>query len=108
VLRAGLTALAVGLAACTPALAATPGNAVAGKTLFKANCGKCHTLTTAGTVAKSPNAGPALDGKHEPTLKVLKQMTNGTGLMPSFAGKLSPKQMNDVAAFVVAATKAKS
>jgi len=98
----GVVAVALGLAA--PALGA--GNPIAGKTVFKAKCGKCHTLKPAGTVAKSPNAGPVLTNKRETVARVLKALSGGgTGLMPTFVGVLSTKQINDVVAFVVAASK---
>ena len=98
----GVVAVALGLAA--PALGA--GNPIAGKTVFKAKCGSCHTLKSAGTVAKSADHGPVLTNKHESVARVMKALGGGgTGLMPTFVGTLTAKQINDVVAFVVAATK---
>jgi mono/diheme cytochrome c family protein len=98
----GVVAVALGLAA--PALGA--GNPVAGKVVFKAKCGSCHTLKPAGTVAKSANRGPVLTNKRESAAHVMKALTGGgTGVMPTFVGVLTPKQINDVVAFVVLATK---
>jgi mono/diheme cytochrome c family protein len=98
----GVVAVALGLAA--PALGA--GNPVAGKTVFKAKCGTCHTLKPAGTVAKNVNRGPVLTNKRETTARVMKALLGGgTGVMPTFVGVLSTKQINDVVAFVVAASK---
>jgi mono/diheme cytochrome c family protein len=97
-----VAAVALGLAA--PALAA--GNPLAGKTVFKAKCGSCHTLKPAATVAKSPDHGPVLTNKRETVARVMKALTGGgTGLMPTFVGMLTAKQINDVVAFVVAASK---
>jgi mono/diheme cytochrome c family protein len=94
--------VALGLAA--PALGA--GNPLAGKTVFKAKCGSCHTLKSAGTVAKSPDRGPVLTNKRETVARLMKALAGGgTGLMPTFVGMLTAKQINDVVAFVVAASK---
>jgi cytochrome c2 len=53
----GATALAAGCGA-VGRVTANDGSAVAGKTVFKANCGGCHTLADAGTTG---NVGPTLD-----------------------------------------------
>jgi mono/diheme cytochrome c family protein len=95
----------VALALAGPALATT-GSPAAGKKVFKANCGTCHTLKPAATVAKSANAGPMLTNKSETVAKLMKELAGGnTGLMPTFIGVLTMKQINDVVAFVVAASK---
>jgi mono/diheme cytochrome c family protein len=102
VLRAACAALVV-LAFASPALGAV--GPAAGKVVFKAQCGKCHTLAAAGTVGKGASVGPVLTGMHEKLLRVLKKLAGqGAGLMPSYLGVLTQKQMNDVAAFVVAAS----
>ena len=98
----GVVAVALGLTA--PALAA--GNPIAGKTVFKAKCGTCHTLKPAGTIAKNANRGPVLTNKRVTVVRVMKALTGGgTGVMPTFVGVLTTKQINDVVAFVVAASK---
>jgi mono/diheme cytochrome c family protein len=98
----GVAAVALGFA--SPAFGA--GNPVAGKTVFKAKCGSCHTLKAAATVAKSGNAGPVLTGKRETVARIMKELSgNGAGLMTTFVGMLSTKQINDVVAFVVVASK---
>ena len=83
----------------TPASAPPPaGDAAAGKTVFEtAGCTSCHTLKAAnahGTI------GPNLDDAKPPAELVVERVTNGKGVMPSFKGQLSPKQIADVAAFV--------
>ena len=99
----GVVASALVLAG--PALATT-GSPHAGKVVFKAKCGSCHTLEAAGTVGKGDNRGPTLTNKRETVARIIKQMSGGgTGLMPTFIGMLSTKQVNDVVAFVVAASK---
>jgi mono/diheme cytochrome c family protein len=97
-----VAAIALGIAA--PALAA--GSPVAGKVVFRSKCGSCHTLKAAGTVAKSANAGPVLTNKRLAAAHVMKALSSGgSGLMPTFAGVLTTKQVNDVVAFVVVASK---
>jgi cytochrome c6 len=81
-----------------PTPPAPAGDAAAGKTVFEtAGCTGCHTLKAAnahGTV------GPNLDEKKPPAALVIDRVTHGKGVMPSFKGQLSPKQIADVAAFV--------
>jgi mono/diheme cytochrome c family protein len=97
-----VVAVALGLAA--PALAT--GNPVAGKVVFRSKCGSCHTLKTAGTVAKSANPGPVLTNKRLTAARVMRALSGGgTGLMPTFVGVLTSKQISDVVAFVVVASK---
>ena len=75
------------------------GDAAAGKEIFVANCGTCHTLEEAGTKG---NIGPVLDDVSVDFDGVVQQVTNGGGGMPAFQGTLSEQQIQDVAAFVVA------
>jgi mono/diheme cytochrome c family protein len=99
-----LGVVVVALTLVAPALAA--GNPVAGKVVFKAKCGSCHTLKAAGTVAKSANPGPVLTNKRETVTRVMKALSGGgSGVMPTFVGVLTTKQINDVVAFVVLASK---
>ena len=85
-------------APATPPPSAPAGDAAAGKTVFEtAGCTSCHTLKAAnshGTV------GPNLDDKKPPAALVVDRVTHGKGVMPPFAGQLTPKQIADVAAFV--------
>jgi mono/diheme cytochrome c family protein len=76
---------------------APTGDAAAGKVVFTANCGGCHTLADAGT---SGNVGPNLDDAKPPATLVVDRVTNGKGVMPPFGGSLSAKQIADVAAYV--------
>ena len=89
--------------------AATPptavkGDPVAGKAVFtSAGCGGCHTLKAAGATG---TVGPNLDQVKPSYDKVVHQVEVGGGAMPPFKGTLTPKQIQDVAAFVVASTHA--
>ncbi len=75
------------------------GDAEAGKAIFVANCGSCHTLEEAGT---SGTVGPVLDEVTLDQDAVVQQVTNGGAVMPPFQGTLSDQEIQDVAAFVVA------
>jgi mono/diheme cytochrome c family protein len=75
----------------------TPVTVAAGRVVFKANCGTCHTLADAKT---GGTVGPNLD-KLKPSMKiVVKQVTNGGGGMPSFSGRLSKTKIQAVAKYV--------
>jgi mono/diheme cytochrome c family protein len=66
-----------------------------------AGCGDCHTLSAAGARGTS---GPNLDERKPDFDKIVRQVTNGGGQMPSFSGKLNEEEIADVAAFVAEAT----
>jgi mono/diheme cytochrome c family protein len=79
------------------------GDAAAGEAVFAtAGCGGCHTLKAAGSSGK---VGPNLDEAKPDVALVVDRVTNGKGVMPSFKGQLSDKQIQDVAAYVVASTQ---
>jgi cytochrome c553 len=89
--------------AAPPPVAAT-GDPAAGKQVFaSAGCGGCHTLKAAGS---SGNVGPNLDQLKPAAARVAHQVEVGGGPMPSFKATLSPKQIQDVAAFVATSTHA--
>lgn len=82
----------------TTAAAPAAGDAAAGKAVFEsAGCTSCHTLKAAGA---SGTVGPNLDEAKPPAGLVVDRVTHGKGVMPSFKGQLSEKQIQDVAAFV--------
>jgi cytochrome c6 len=87
-------------AADLPALKLT-GDAAAGKTVFTANCGACHTLADAGT---SGAVGPNLDQAKPSKELVVTNVTNGKGGMPPFGKSLTAQQIADVAAYVTQST----
>jgi mono/diheme cytochrome c family protein len=79
------------------------GNAAAGEAVFSsAGCGGCHTLEAAGS---SGDVGPNLDEAKPDAELVVDRVTNGKGTMPSFKGQLDEKQIQDVAAYVVASAE---
>lgn len=81
----------------TPAAAGDPA---AGKIVFTANCGACHTLADAGA---SGSVGPNLDEAKPSVELVTDRVTNGLNGMPAFKGQLEEKQIEDVAAYVSSA-----
>jgi mono/diheme cytochrome c family protein len=86
----------------TTGAGAPAGDAAAGKDVFaSAGCGGCHTLKAAGS---SGNVGPNLDQAKPSFDLVVDRVTNGKDGMPSFKGQLTDKQIQDVAAYVVAST----
>jgi sulfite dehydrogenase len=87
-------------------LAADPAEIVRGKLLFttlQPACATCHTLRAAGTEGQ---IGPVLDELKPDVERVLRALRNGIGVMPSYAEKLSPQDMQAVARFVAHATGA--
>ncbi len=81
----------------TPTEAA--GDPAAGKEVFlgAAGCTGCHTLADAGSTGE---IGPNLDAAKPPFDLVVDRVTNGQGVMPSFAETLTEQQIQDVAAYV--------
>lgn len=69
----------------------------AGKAVFTANCGSCHTLADAGT---SGSVGPNLDDLKPTADATEQQVRNGGGGMPAFGGRLSDAQIESVADYV--------
>ena len=74
----------------------------AGKELFVSSaCGGCHLLADAGGAG---TVGPSLDGNAALTeAVVVDRVTNGKGAMPSFSDRLTPEEIEDVAAYVMSA-----
>ena len=102
--RPTATATAPTTTGTTPPPAAAKGDPAAGKQVFaSAGCGGCHTLKAAGS---SGNVGPNLDQLKPDAARVAHQVEVGGGPMPSFKATLSPKQIQDVAAFVATSTHA--
>jgi uncharacterized membrane protein len=86
--------------AAQPAAAA---DAARGKAIFaSAGCAGCHTLADADAMGK---VGPDLDAAKPSAALVTARVTNGLGVMPSFAGKLSGQEIADVAAYVSGAAQ---
>ncbi|MEM6254411.1 MAG: c-type cytochrome [Cyanobacteria bacterium P01_D01_bin.156] len=83
----------------SPAMAA---DAAAGAQVFSANCAACHI---GGGNAVNPAKTLKKDdlvqyGKDTPEA-IITQVTNGNGGMPPFGGRLTPEQIENVAAYVL-------
>jgi cytochrome c6 len=82
-----------------PALAADTAD---GAKIFGANCAACHMgggnlVNPAKTLKKD-----VLEQNEMASLAaIVTQVTNGKAAMPSFKGKLTPEQIENVAAYVV-------
>jgi mono/diheme cytochrome c family protein len=76
---------------------AEPGGGEDGKAIFTANCATCHTLAAAGATG---TVGPNLDEAKPSVELAIDRVTNGMGVMPSFSGTLTEKQIQAVAQFV--------
>lgn len=74
-----------------------------GRSLFRASCAGCHTLSAAGTRG---TRGPNLDDERPSFDKVVEQVREGDPpAMPSFARTLTPTQVERIARFVSSATR---
>ncbi len=77
-----------------------------GKELFskiQPSCAVCHTLQAAGAEGQ---VGPILDELKPNAERVLRALRAGIGVMPSYADKLSDKDMRALALFVAQASGA--
>ena len=86
-----------------PAPAAAPPNPAvrtAGLALFNNySCGACHMLADAGAAG---SIGPSLDRNPALTKSfAVDVISNGRGAMPSFAGQMSPEEIDQLAEYVV-------
>ena len=61
-------------------------------------CAFCHTLKAAGATSK---VGRSLDELELDKQKVLEAVRKGVGVMPPFADKLTPEQIDAVADYVL-------
>jgi uncharacterized membrane protein len=96
---AAVVALAIWLAPPDESSAPASSTSVAaGKQVFlSSGCGNCHTLQDATGLG---NIGPNLDAAKPSRALVINRVTNGQGVMPSFASKLSKTQIEQVADYV--------
>ena len=72
-----------------------------GRALFvKERCGGCHALRAVG--AKG-GQGPSFDGprEHLSRAQLRRSLTEGANGMPSYAGRLTPRQLDQLTAFLV-------
>ena len=90
-----------GATTTTTAVDVSPASVAAGKAVYaSAGCGACHVLAAAGSTGK---VGPSLDDVKPDVARVVDVVTSGKGVMPSYRDRLSPKQVEHLAAFVSSA-----
>mmetsp|Transcript_16732 Transcript_16732/g.13598 ORF Transcript_16732/g.13598 Transcript_16732/m.13598 type:complete len:95 (-) Transcript_16732:111-395(-) len=89
-----------------PALAA---DVEAGETIFNANCAACHAGGQNVIMPEKTLEKEALDkylagGRN--SAAIVTQVTNGKNAMPAFGGRLDDADIENVAAYVMAASEA--
>ena len=79
--------------------ALTPAQLDKGRQIFTDyGCANCHSLSDAGATG---HVGPSLDGNPSITLEFVKdRVTNGQGMMPSFASQLTADEINTISAYI--------
>lgn len=83
----------------SPAMAADAG---AGAQVFSANCAACHIGGgNAVNPAKTLKQDDLVKYEKDTAEAIVYQVTNGNGGMPAFGGRLTPEQIENVAAYVL-------
>ena len=95
-----------GAVATVPPHPAAPDLAAGRRLFLAARCGDCHALAALGARGGS---GPDFDTSERLTRAQLRAaLVEGANGMPSYAGRLAPAQLDALAAFLYAATHARS
>lgn len=86
-----------------PALA---GDAASGAKVFSANCAACHMGGGNVVMANKTLKKEALEKYNMNSLdSITNQVKNGKNAMPAFGGRLTDKQIEDVATYVLEQTE---
>ena len=96
-------ALTAGLALLLAPPLAARGDELGSKVftqIAQPSCAICHVLEAANAAG---TIGPSLDELKPDKARVLEAVRKGLGVMPPFADKLSPEQIEAVAAYVAKA-----
>jgi mono/diheme cytochrome c family protein len=102
--RRGWWLVGCGWALFHAAHAAGPEEIERGKALFSTvqpACAVCHTLQAAGSEGQ---VGPVLDELKPDAARVLRAVRSGLGVMPSYAERLSERDLRALAQFVAHAS----
>jgi mono/diheme cytochrome c family protein len=102
VLLAALALAAAGCGGQGSSRHAAAGQPTGEQIFASAGCAKCHTLAAAGSHG---TVGPNLDQLQPAYDRIVRQVQNGGGGMPSFRSKLSLHEIQAVALYVTGATK---
>lgn len=82
-----------------PALATNTAN---GAKIFSANCAACHKAGGNIIIAHKTLKKPGLTKYNMESIEaIVNQVRNGKKAMPAFKGRLSDRQIEDVAAYVI-------
>ncbi len=82
-----------------PALAAETAN---GAKIFSGNCASCHMGGGNIIIANKTLKRPALEKYNMTSMEaIVYQVQNGKNAMPAFKGRLSNKEIEDVAAYIL-------
>src|SRR5918912_3756864 len=100
-----VTATALLTAGCGGNGGSSASSSAGAKVFASAGCGSCHTLAAARS---NGQVGPDLDVLKPSQETVKRQVRDGGGGMPSFRGRLSGNQIDQVASFVSSAAKGSS
>jgi cytochrome c6 len=83
-------------------------NLAAGEQIFSANCAACHAGGQNVIMPEKTLEKEALDqylAGGRSAASIATQVTNGKNAMPAFGGRLSDDDIQDVAAYVMAASE---
>jgi mono/diheme cytochrome c family protein len=72
------------------------------RAFFKQNCAACHTLADVGATGTSAGGEADLDAIRPNISSVVNYMKRGLGKMPTYKGRLSPREIEAVATYVAA------
>jgi cytochrome c553 len=100
-----VAAIAVLAAGCGGQGGSSASGSAGAKVFESAGCGGCHTLAAAKSTGQT---GPNLDALKPSEDIVKRQVESGGGGMPSFRGRLSSRQIADVASFVSSSANTQS
>ena len=94
--------VAIALLTVSFARPAMAGDAASGAKIFSANCAACHAGGNNVIMAAKTLKKDALEKFNMYSLDAIKtQVTKGKSAMPAFGGRLSAKQIEDVATYVL-------
>lgn len=100
--------LALALASTAQARKPAPGgNAARGKAVFKKHCAECHYTSDQRKIGpgmkglyRKPNLEESGEPVNDSTVRELIEKGAAAGEMPPFAGKIKPREMADLLAYL--------
>jgi cytochrome c6 len=94
--------LAIAILATLPVFPAMAADTINGGKIFSANCAACHLGGNNVIIADKNLKKASLEKYNMNSLEaIVRQVTNGKSAMPSFKGRLSEQQIEDVATYVL-------